>query len=221
MLRIAIADDHTLFRRSLALLIGTFEQMKVVIEAGNGIELIKKLDLTEVEILLLDLQMPELNGFEACKKIKELYPDIKILILTQMNETETIKKAIALGVNGYFTKNTPPKELKDAIWKLQDDGFYFENSLTSVIKEILDNQSFKFDTYKEVKFTTRELEIIKFTVKGLKAREIAQKLFISTKTVNSHKQNIQQKYGFETMMSAILYCIYHKIIDLNCLEENI
>ena len=125
MLRIAITDDHTLFRKSLSLLISSFKNMQVVIEASNGIELLDKLQTIPVDILLLDLQMPEMDGFETYKEVKELYPNIKTLVLTLMNETDTIKKVVKMGVQGYFTKNTPPKELEDAIWKLKDDGFYF------------------------------------------------------------------------------------------------
>lgn len=92
MLRIAITDDHTLFRKSLELLINSFKNMQVVVKASNGIELLEKLQTTPVDILLLDLQMPEMDGFETSQKVKELYPKIKTLVLTLMNETDTIKK---------------------------------------------------------------------------------------------------------------------------------
>src|SRR5690606_3623414 len=101
MLKIALTDDHTLFRKSLGLLINSFEGMEIVAEAANGLELLKKLETTEVDILLLDLQMPEMDGFETCIRIKQHYPNIKILILTLMNEAETIEKVFNMGVNGY------------------------------------------------------------------------------------------------------------------------
>lgn len=218
MLRIAITDDHILFRKSLELLINSFRNMQVVVKASNGIELLEKLQTTPVDILLLDLQMPEMDGFKTCQKIKELYPKIKILVLTLMNETDTIKKVVNMGVQGYFTKNTPPKELEDAIWKLENNGFYFEKSLSAVVNEILNNPDSKSIEQKEICFTEREIEIISLTAQGLKAKEIADALFISTRTVNTHKQNIQQKYHFDSMISAILYCVHHKIIDFNTLN---
>ena len=218
MLRIAITDDHTLFRKSLSLLVNSFENMQVVAEVSNGIELLDKLKSVPIDILLLDLQMPEMDGFETSRKVKELYPNIKTLVLTLMNETDTIKKVVKMGVQGYFTKNTPPKELEDAIWKLEDDGFYFEKNLSAVITEILNNSDLKQVENKEINFTERELEIIKLTAQGLKAKEIANTLSISTKTVNTHKQNIQQKYNFDSLMSAILYCIHQKIIDFNIVK---
>lgn len=218
MLRIAITDDHTLFRKSLGLLINSFNGMQVVAEASNGIDLLEKLENTPVDILLLDLQMPEMDGFETSQKIKGLYPNIKILVLTLMNETDTIKRVVKMGVQGYFTKNTPPKELEDAIWKLEDNGFYFEKRLASVISEILDNLETDIEK-REIQFTERELEIITLTAQGLKAKEIADALFISTKTINTHKQNIQQKYNFDSMMEAILYCIHQEIIDFNTIKS--
>lgn len=218
MLRIAIIDDHTLFRKSLGLLINSFKNMRVVAEASNGVELLDKLQTVSVDILLLDLQMPEMDGFETTLKLKELYPCIKILVLTLMNETDTIKKVVNMGVHGFFTKNTPPKELEDAIWKLQDDGFYLEKSLSTVINEVFKNAESKVITQKKVNFTEREIEIIHLTAQGLKAKEIAETLFISTRTVNTHKQNIQQKYHFDSMMSVILHCIHEKIIDFKIIK---
>ncbi|RRA89879.1 response regulator transcription factor [Paenimyroides viscosum] len=215
MLKIAITDDHTLFRKSLGMLLNSFNNMQVVLEASNGSELLEKLKTTNVDILLLDLQMPVLDGFETSRHVKEKYPEIKILILTLMSGADIIEKVINMGVNGYFTKNTPPNELENAIWNLKEDGFYFEDSLSQVINKILsttDNQTIKEH---EVLFTERELEIIKLTAEGFKAREISEKLFISPKTVNNHKQNIQNKYKFENMMTAILYCINHNLINVD------
>ncbi len=221
MLQIAITDDHTLFRKSLKMLINSFENMEVILEAANGIELLERLETRIPDILLLDLQMPEMDGFDTCVKVKEKYPGIKILVLTLLNESETIKKVVKMGVQGYFTKNTPPSELENAIWNLKDDGFYFENSLAVAIEEILNNSTSTIERSQKIRFTERELEIIMLTAKGLKAKEIADTLFISAKTVNAHKQNIQQKYDFDSMMSAIIYCIHQNIINLTDISQKL
>lgn len=215
MLRVAITDDHTLFRKSLGMLVNSFTDMQVVLEAGNGSELLDKLQNTPADVLLLDLQMPEMDGFETAKRIKERHPDMKVLILTLMSETDIIDRVIKMGVNGYFTKNTPPQELENAIWNLSNDGFYFEDSLSTVINKILNDPEKETVTEDPINFTERELEIIKFTAEGFKAREIAEALFISPKTVNNHKQNIQNKYEFESMMTAILYCLNNRLIDVD------
>lgn len=214
MLRIAITDDHSLFRESLALLINDFEGMEVALEATDGVDLLEKLETTPVDILLLDIQMPKMDGFETCEKVKQKYPHIKIVILTLMKDIDTIKKVIKMGAQGYFTKNTPTKELEEAIWNLQEDGFYFEQGLASVINEIQENLNLEIGD-QEVQFTERELEIIKLTALGVKPKDIADMLNISPKTVNTHKQNIQQKYNFPDMFPAILYCIKREIIKLD------
>ncbi len=214
MLRIAITDDHTLFRKSLALLIRDFEDMEVVLEAGNGVELLEKLKTTPVDILLLDLQMPVMDGFETFENVRQQYPHIKTAILTLRKDADAIRDVIKMKVHGYFTKNTPPKELEDAIWNLKDNGFHSEQGLASIIKEVQANLDIDFDSM-EIHFTDRELDIIKLTAQGVKPKDIADMLNISPKTVNAHKQNIQQKYNFPDMIPAILYCTKIGIIDLD------
>ncbi|HEX8576203.1 MAG TPA: response regulator transcription factor [Flavobacterium sp.] len=215
MLRIAITDDHTLFRKSLSLLVGSFENIQVVVEASNGKELLEKLKSTTVDILLLDLQMPEMNGFETSRKISEQYPDIKVLILTLRNEEEAIKKVMEQGVHGYFTKDTDPLELKNAILKLHDDGFYFEKSLTSVIQHILDNSSTTTKTREPHVFTEREMDIVRLTLKEYSGTQIAYKLCISPKTVEKHKRNLMEKTDSKNFIGVIMYALLNDFISLN------
>lgn len=213
MLKIAITDDHTLFRKTLALLIRDFKDMEVVVEASNGVELLEKLETMPVDILLLDLQMPVMDGFETAQKVKEKYPDIKILILTLMNDVDTIANVLQLDVHGFFTKNTPPNELQQAIWNLEDDGFHIEQSLQPLMIEATTNPKFNLSkTSRNSDFTEAELNIIEYTAQGLKAKEIADNLNISNRTVEVHKQNILKKNGFDSMMTVIAYCYHHKII---------
>lgn len=215
MLRIAITDDHTLFRKSLSLLVGSFENMEVVVEASNGKELLEKLESAAVDILLLDLQMPEMDGFETSLRINEQYPNIKVLVLTLLNEEDTIKKVMELGVHGYFTKNTDPSELKNAILTLNDDGFYFEKSLTSVIQHILEDSSTTTKTQDTLVFTEREMDIVRLTLKEYSGTQIAYELSISPKTVEKHKRNLMEKTGSKNFIGVIMYALLHDFISLN------
>lgn len=219
MLHIAITDDHALFRKSLNLLISNFENMQVVMEASNGEELLEKLVSTPVDILLLDLQMPVMDGFETCRIINEQYPDIKILVLTLMNEADTIKKVMELGVHGYFTKNTDPSELKSAIQKLNDDGFYFEKSLTSVIQGIIDDSPPAVRSSQSLIFTEREMEILRLTLKEYSGSEIAVELNISPKTVEKHKRNLMGKTGAKNFIGVITYALLHDFLSLNEVKD--
>src|SRR5690606_23739240 len=218
MLRIAVADDHILFRKSLKLLIASFENMEVVAGASNGKELLEKLETVSVDILLLDLQMPEMDGFETCQKVNELYPDIKILVLTLMDDAETIREVMKLGIHGYFTKNTDPSELKNAILKLNDDGFYFEKSLTSIIEDILDYPSMESETIKPLVFSDREMEIVRLTLKEYSGSEIAVKLNISPKTVEKHKRNLMERVESKNFIGVITYALLHDLLSLNELK---
>ncbi len=219
MLRIAITDDHMLFRKSLKLLIGSFENMEVVAGASHGKELLEKLETVSVDILLLDLQMPVMDGFETCRKVNELYPDVKILVLTLMNEADTIKRVMEMGVHGYFTKNTDPYELKNAILKLNDDGFYFEKSLTSVIQHILDDPSPAVKTSQSLTFTEREMEILRLTLKEYSGREIAIELNISPRTVEKHKRNLMDKIGAKNFIGVMTYALLHEFFSVDELKD--
>ena len=219
MLRIAIADDHTLFRKSLSLLVDSFGDMSVVAEAANGKELMEKLKFVKVDILLLDLQMPEMDGFETCMKVNEYFPEIKILVLTLMNEAYTIKKVMDLGIQGYFTKNTDPYELKHAILKLKDDGFYFEKDLSSVILDILAETSPDHKTAKPVVFTEREMDIVRLTLKEYSGKEISNGLHISPKTVEKHKRNLMERTGSKNFIGVIMYALFHDFLSLNEVKD--
>lgn len=216
MLKIAIVDDHTLFRKSLKLLLSSFDNMEVVLEASNGVEFLEKLKSTPVDIVLLDLQMPKMDGFGACKKIKEYYPEIKTLILTHLNDLHSIERVVKIGIQGFFTKNTPPKELEEAIWKLEENGFYFEKGITPVIQQILNNPGINNEL--KIDFTPREVEVIKFTAKGYRAKEIAELLHISSRTVEVHKQNLIEKVEARNFMEVVIYGLSQNLILLEELE---
>jgi DNA-binding NarL/FixJ family response regulator len=219
MIRIAITDDHTLFRKSLTLLVGSFDQMEVVVEASNGIELLEQLISVPVDILLLDLQMPEMDGFLTCKKIIELYPEIKILVLTHLSENDIIRKVIELGVHGYFTKNTDPAELNNALLRLQEDGFYFEKSLTTIIEYILNTTSLPVKKINPIVFTCREKEIIELTLKEYSGLAIAEQLFISPKTVEKHKRNMMEKTGSQNFVGVITFALLNGLLTLEEIKQ--
>lgn len=219
MLRIAVADDHILFRKSLKLLIASFGNMEVVTGVSNGKELLEKLETISVDILLLDLQMPEMDGFETCQKVNELYPDIKILVITLRDDAETIREVMKLGIQGYFTKNTNPSELKSAILKLNDDGFYFEKSLSSIIQDILDDPFPELKTEESLIFSEREMDIVNLTLREYSGSEIAAKLNISPKTVEKHKSNLMKKVDSKNFIGVITYALLHKYLSIDELNN--
>lgn len=219
MLRVAVTDDHTLFRKSLSFLINSFKNMEVVLEASNGQELLEKLKHQAIDILLLDLQMPKMDGFETYQRLNTEYPDIKVLVLTSLNEVEIIRKIMELGVHGYFTKNTDPNELERAILKLNEDGFYFEKRLANIIKDIIDKPSLNVSVEQPVAFTERETEILRLTLKEYSGIEIADTLYISPKTVEKHKRNLMEKTQSKNFIGVIMYAFSYNILSLNELKN--
>lgn len=137
MLRIGIVDDHLLFRKSMTLLINSFEGMRVVIDAENGKQFLGQLSTNVIDVVLLDIQMPVMDGYETCKLLLSRFPEVKILIISQLTSRESIHKIMELGAHGYFTKNTNPEQLELAIRSMHEEGFYFGLELGTVIKEAL------------------------------------------------------------------------------------
>ena len=213
MLKIGITDDHALFRKSLSFLIESFTGMQVIIEAKNGLDLLEQLKNKSIDILLLDLQMPKMDGFETCLKINELYPKIKILILTLKNDPATIQKAIHLNVQGFFSKNTDPIELKTAISKLNANGFYFEKGLSSVIEKSLAKTNIS-EHRNSLSLTDREMQVLQLTLQELNGKETAERMHISPRTVEKHKKNLMIKTKSKNFIGVIIYALNHQFLKL-------
>ena len=137
MIKIGIADDHKLFRKSLEMLVNSFDNMEVVMDAGNGAVLLEKLAFQPIDILLLDLNMPAMDGYETCRRVAGQYPAIKILIVSQQTSEDSVHKALEIGAHGYFTKNSEPGMLRAAINDLSEKGYYFEGGMQNFLRETM------------------------------------------------------------------------------------
>lgn len=223
MIRVALADDHTLFRKSLRILINSFDDCEVVLEAENGLDLEKKIKKANVDVLLLDIQMPQQNGIVTCTRIHEMYPEIKILILTQIESKEMVLKMIENGAAGYFTKNTNPENLEKAIKNLTNEGFYFDQNLGSVIRQALNNaETTKLvgDKY-IVDFTDREIDIIRLIAQQKTNHEIGEELQISPRTIETYRKKMIEKTGCKNIIGVVIYAVKHDIIVVSDQEEDV
>ncbi len=213
-IKVGITDDHELFRKSLKLLVNAFENMEVVLEASNGIDLLHQITKIDIDVLLLDIQMPKMNGIEACKHLNRIKPDLKILILTHLDKVTTISQVLNLGINGYFTKNANPNDLKNAILQVDGNGFYYEKDLTPIIEYMKRNPLNIPKSQKTVKLSKRQLEIIKLTIQEFSGNEIADLLCISPKTVERHKQILMDKTDSSNFIGVIRFAIVHNLISV-------
>jgi len=212
MIPIAIVDDQTLFIKGLRLLIDLFEDVEVLFEATNGLELIQKLQHQQPEVILLDLQMPVMDGATALKTIKKKYPAIKVLFLTMHNDEQLIAHVLKQGANGYLLKNAEPEMVHQAILAVVEttssDAFLLNGVQPKSPIGIQLNQA------TPTKLTARELEVLELICKEYTNTQIAKQLYISTRTVEGHRKNILAKTGTKNSAGLVLFAVKNKLITI-------
>ena len=209
---VMIADDHSLIREGLKQLLEFDGTIKIVGEASNGIECLEKMNVYNPDVLLLDINMPEMNGIEVLKKMKDDNSQVKVLILTVHNEMDYLMKAVDIGVDGYILKDSESAELKKAIRAVRDGENYIQPSLIPT----LNNQLVNRDTDKDKisSLTNRELEVLIQVANGMFNKEIATNLNISERTVKNHISNIFKKIDVSDRTQAAVFAIKNNIIKL-------
>lgn len=217
MIRIALVDDHQLFRKSLSSLLESSDDFDIVYDTDDGLHFIDYIEATSIDVVLLDIQMPILNGYEVCKRLKMSHPEIKILIISQLTSKEVIHHVMECGANGFCSKNSSPEHLEIAIRKIMERDYYFDNELGSVIRDAIlwdKKEGFTLDSYESMSFTERETEIIKLACRELGTKQIADKLCLSTRTVENHKKNIMKKTHTKNFIGVILFALKINAISL-------
>lgn len=208
--RVLLADDHEILLDSLAASINTSYEIEVVSTAVNGKEVLKKLDIYEVDVLVCDMQMPVLDGISTALQVKQSFPDVRILMLTMLDDTTTIKKAIQAGASGYILKKSKKAELEKAILAVAAGRKYFNEE---VLAALADEDSGGFTEFHYQALTERELEILILIAREFSSQQIADKLFISINTVESHRKNIFRKLDIKNIAGIIRYALQHKLIQ--------
>ncbi|WP_316750641.1 response regulator transcription factor [Pedobacter gandavensis] len=217
LIRIAVTDDQVMFRECLVNNIKSFGNMDVMFEAGNGLELLNAMEKCgdiKPDIVLMDLNMPEMNGMEATKKLKIAYPDVRVIVLSVHGEEKHVSRMIQQGVNGYIAKNSELSELKNAIETTYNNGFYFNEMVLKTLQsgKLLNKNNLRgFDAGSSL--TQREKEILGLICEELTTAEIADKLSISLRTVDGHRNNLLVKTGAKNVAGLVVFAFKHKIID--------
>ncbi len=210
MIQIVICDDHPIVRNGLKNLINDELDMTVVAEANNVVEMFDLFKCIEFDLLILDISMPGVSGFEALYKIKIRYPLVKVLILSALSEDAYALKSLKAGASGFLNKESSPEELVKAVRKIQTGGNYL--SPITVDKLAF---NFKIDRRKlpHERLSEREFQILTLTGKGHKASEIADTLSLSVKTVSTYRTRLLGKMEFKCNSDIILYCINEHLIE--------
>lgn len=205
-INILIADDHQLIIDGLKSLLKNQDGINVSAEANNGREALRMLSFLPVDVILMDIDMPVMNGIETLKEVKNQYPDVKVIIISMHNEAGMIRSLIDLGANGYMLKSCTQDELLGAIRKVADGQSYFSTDVTmALLKQANPGQNTEF-------LTERETEILKLIAAGFSNKEIGDKLFISHRTVDTHRTNLMKKLGVSNIAGLISYAIKNGII---------
>lgn len=210
---IMIADDHSMIREGLKQLLELDGDIKVIAEANNGKDCLEKLNTYHPDVLLLDINMPEMNGLQVLEILKERKSDIKVLVLTVHNEVEYLLKAVEIGISGYMLKDSNSSELKNAIFSIIEGEDYIQPSLIPMLNSKLleiDSDKIKLDL-----LTRREYEVLKLLTEGMFNKEIAMKLNISERTVKNHVSNIFKKIEVTDRTQAAVFAIRCNIVDIN------
>jgi len=213
MVKIIIVDDHRLFRVTMRIALSDCYGLNVVGDADSGEALFDLLGKVSCDLVMLDVSMPGMNGVEITSRLRKLYPDIKILIVSYENEIEIVKSLVELGINGFISKQAGDvDEIVHAVMSIMDGYEYFVEDIATIIYQIYVSKKSAATVSHE--FTEREKAIIELCSNGLLAKEIANKLNISVSTVQNHKYNIFKKLNINNTVEMVQYALKNKIIRL-------
>lgn len=203
---IVIVDDHILIAKALEGIIGNFSEFEVIYVCENGKDLIQKLEEgnTIPDIILLDISMPVMDGFETATWLSKNHPDIKVMALSMQGDDTSVIKMIKSGAKGYLLKNTHPKDLETALTRLNSDGFFYPEWASKIIFTNLNKES---DSEITVKISDREKEFLKYTVTELSYKEIADRMCCSPRTVESYRDQLCEKLDLKTRVGLAVFAI--------------
>ena len=212
MIKLALADDQNLFRKGMAMLLREINGMEVTLECANGKDLLKAIAVVPVDIVLLDLEMPVMDGVETMKRMRTDHPDVKVLVLSMHSEEKFIVHLMELGANGYLLKTAEATEVENAIRSVAESGYYFSDMVSQVMLQGLVKKD-KVRPYFNVvdPLSERELEVLKLICAEKTTPEIAEQLFLSPRTVEGHRNNILLKTGARNVAGLVVFAMTNGI----------
>jgi DNA-binding NarL/FixJ family response regulator len=205
--RVIIADDHALFRQGMKMILGEIDNIEVVADVADGKELVEVAEIMNPDLIIMDINMPLLNGIDASKKLLQKKPELKILVVTMYGEEQYYNNVIENGVKGFILKDADNDELKMAIQSVLIGRTYFSQEL--LLRLIRNRQ-----TKAKIALTGREREILDLICLGADTGEIAAKLFLSERTVESHKAKLLAKTGCKNTLSLVIFAVKNNLVEL-------
>lgn len=214
VIKVAIADDHKIFRKGVILSLRQYANIKFVLEAENGQDLIDGVKEANPDVILMDLKMPVKDGIETTKYINKFFPKIRILILTMYEDERFVGHLMDSGANGYLLKSTEPEEIKQGITDVMQNGFYLNNFVNRVlIKKNYAKQKFNPNLSSELIISDREKEVLTLVCMEHTAQEIAKRMDISARTVEAIKDRLMERFGVKNSVGLVFFAMKNSLID--------
>lgn len=210
--RIIVVDDHQIFRTGLMLLLNEIDFVEVVGEASDGEDLMKLLCTVEADVIFMDIKMPKLNGIDATKQVTEKYKNTRIIALSMHDDEKYLDSMLMAGAKGFLSKKVGLDDLEKAITLVMKGKNYFSEDLLSILAQKVNPVASNID--EKVKLTKREHETLQLICKGYSNQEIAEKLFISQRTVESHRANLLEKTNSKNSINLVIYAIRNNLYEI-------
>ncbi|MGE5518874.1 MAG: response regulator [Candidatus Dadabacteria bacterium] len=213
-IKVAIADDHKIFRDGIKMALKDRDYLKILWEAEDGKDLMHKVKIKMPDVLLMDIRMPELDGINAISILRKEYEELKIIVLTMYDDQEMITKMMEIGANAYLTKTTDPDEIYQAIITCMNDDFYFNELVNKAVLLKLQHKKNVRQYYPTpVKFSEKELRILKCIAEDKTTEEISKDVFLSPRTIETIRQNMKQKVGAKTIAGLVMYAMRNRLLE--------
>jgi DNA-binding NarL/FixJ family response regulator len=214
IIKYAIADDHNLFRKGIIAVLEDSPGFQLVLEAQNGRELLNNINKAKPDIILLDLRMPEMDGIEATVEIRKQNEDVKIIIVTMLDDEKYVIHLMEVGANGYLLKNAEPEEIKAAITTAYENGYYFNDFVNkALLKRVVHKNQLKPVFNNDIELSSREIEVLKLICNEQTANEISKLIFLSPRTVEGIRTKLLEKIGVKNTAGLVMYAVKNKIVE--------
>lgn len=211
--QILLVEDQTIVRNGLKMILELDEQFKVKAEASNGMEALDQLQKHPIDLVMMDIRMPKMNGMEATKQIKSQYPDVKVIILTTFEDEEYAYQTLKDGANGFLLKSSEPERLLSSIHSVLNGGLALQEGIAAKLMPMLLHRTVESKNEKiSITFTERELSIVKLVGEGKSNKEIANSLFLSVGTVKNHITNILQELDLRDRTQLAIYAVKNGLV---------
>jgi DNA-binding NarL/FixJ family response regulator len=214
VIKVAIADDHKIFRKGVILSLRPFTNIKFVLEADNGDDLLANLPAAEPEVVLMDLRMPQKDGIETTKVISREYPNVHVIILSMYEDERFVYHLMENGAHGYLLKNAEPQDIRKAIMDVKEKGYYLNNFVNRILlKRSHAKQTTPPSLTNEITLSEKEREVLNLICREFTAHEIAQKLSISARTVEAIKDRLMERFGCKNTAGLVFFAVKNNLVE--------